>query len=264
MESDEWDERHAVLRWEVLLMLARVLAVWLALFPALAFGQSAVLNGFPPGTFQSRAALDAAPSGGVTLSLDGTPQTVHAGAGAVLVLPPFSTTLTNDVIVVATISNGFSVSSVTDTAGLTFARMPALTPPNAGSSGLADIWFAVSPSALVADVVTVNFSASAFSTALVFGVNGAHTAAPFDTSGPTTTVSGTLATLTTTASNTLGIGLAVISTPAPASGWTNMSSTAATGFLTLDTKIFSAPQSGTVFDTGGTGVSIATAIIQGP
>lgn len=40
-------------------MLARVLAVWLALWPALVFAQSAVLNGFPPGTFVSRAALDA-------------------------------------------------------------------------------------------------------------------------------------------------------------------------------------------------------------
>jgi hypothetical protein len=45
-------------------VFVRVLAVAFALFPALALAQSPVLPGFPPGVFQSRAALDAAPSGG--------------------------------------------------------------------------------------------------------------------------------------------------------------------------------------------------------
>lgn len=45
-------------------MLARVLAIWLAFFPALAFAQSVTLPGFPPGVFQSRAAIDAPTGGG--------------------------------------------------------------------------------------------------------------------------------------------------------------------------------------------------------
>lgn len=45
-------------------IIAGLLAFALAFFPPLAFGQSAVLNGFPPGTFQSRAAIDAPISGG--------------------------------------------------------------------------------------------------------------------------------------------------------------------------------------------------------
>jgi hypothetical protein len=40
-------------------MLARILALALAIYPALAFAQSAVLNAFPPGVFQNRAAIDA-------------------------------------------------------------------------------------------------------------------------------------------------------------------------------------------------------------
>lgn len=39
-------------------MLARILALALAIYPALAFAQSAVLNAFPPGVFQNRAAID--------------------------------------------------------------------------------------------------------------------------------------------------------------------------------------------------------------
>ena len=44
-------------------VFVRALAGALALFPALAFAQSSPLPGFPPGVFQSRAAIDAAPSG---------------------------------------------------------------------------------------------------------------------------------------------------------------------------------------------------------
>jgi hypothetical protein len=40
-------------------MLARLLALALAIFPALAFAQSSPLPGFPPGVFQNRAAIDA-------------------------------------------------------------------------------------------------------------------------------------------------------------------------------------------------------------
>jgi hypothetical protein len=40
-------------------MLARILALALAIYPALAFAQSSPILGFPPGVFQSRAAIDA-------------------------------------------------------------------------------------------------------------------------------------------------------------------------------------------------------------
>lgn len=46
----------------------RSLVFALALFPALAFAQQPVLPGFPPGVFQNRGAIDAAPSGGCSQS----------------------------------------------------------------------------------------------------------------------------------------------------------------------------------------------------
>lgn len=55
--------------------MRRLLPMWFALLvPALAFAQSVVLPGFPPGTFQSRAALDAG----------GTPPPSYTGPGDVV------------------------------------------------------------------------------------------------------------------------------------------------------------------------------------
>lgn len=68
----------------------RTLAFSLALFPALAFAQSPMLPGFPPGVFQSRAALDAAGGAPPATTLD------PANKGAAITLSGGNLTATNN------------------------------------------------------------------------------------------------------------------------------------------------------------------------
>jgi hypothetical protein len=66
-------------------MLARILALALAIYPALAFAQSSPLPGFPPGVFQNRAAIDAggsAPLSPVAFTYQGTTIGANSGVNA--------------------------------------------------------------------------------------------------------------------------------------------------------------------------------------
>jgi hypothetical protein len=66
-------------------MLARILALALAIYPALAFAQSSPILGFPPGVFQNRAAIDAGttpppPSFSLTYNTGGSSSAVSGTA----------------------------------------------------------------------------------------------------------------------------------------------------------------------------------------
>lgn len=200
-------------------------------------------------------------AGGIPLSLDGTPQTANATTSA-LALPAFTWSNANDIIVVTVVLNGFPVTSVTG-GGLTFAREPGLTPPTGGSSSI-EVWYAVASTAQSSVVFTINTTASAFTTGLVFAVTGAKTSAPFDVSGPSTSSSSTNATITTSATHTFAFGLGISAGSTPINGFTNMSATAAGNFLDLNYKIVSTTLSNVSWDSSPITGTIGTAIVQGP
>lgn len=113
------------------------------------------------------SALSAIPG----LTIDGTIST-SAPVGSTIAAT-LSTTLVNDIIVVVfeeTAGHTITVSSVADTAGLTWTRRVA----KAGPSQLnCEIWWAYSAGILTSDVVTVTGSATLSGARLtVFGVNG--------------------------------------------------------------------------------------------
>ena len=84
----------------------------------------------------------------------------------------------NDVIILDIVQNGTTVNTVSDTAGLVWhQRAVAGTPPF-----LIYEYYAIAPTALSADAITVNFAGTPGYVDLnTFGVSGANTLAPFDT-----------------------------------------------------------------------------------
>lgn len=111
------------------------------------------------------------------LSLDGSNSSA-TGASTL------TTSLTNDVIVVIVKWTTIQGSSITDTAGLTWTRRYSGTQVGgscAGGSFVAqDVWWAISPGALIADVITAVGYDSGADRVTSFGVNGANTTTPFD------------------------------------------------------------------------------------
>lgn len=208
------------------------------------------------------------PTGGgaAPFALDGSSVTGNTSS-ANLVLPGLSTTYGNDVVLVAIVTNGAAISTVTS-ANLTFAREPGLTPPTAGGS-TCDLWYAVSgASALSSEVITIGNS-GAFTTGLAFALSGIHTAAPFDANGaiPSTDASNganPAPTITTSTANDFAFGFAVSSTDAAATGYTNMNATALSNFLELAYKFASGTLVANPWKNGTTIAAVATAIIPGP
>lgn len=198
----------------------------------------------------------------IPLSLDGTPQTNNNAGATSFALPMFSTSNSNDVVIVAMTGNGFPLLAPTS-ANLTFSHHPGLTDPSGGSSQCS-IWYAIAASPLVNEVITVHQTSAAFFTGLVFAVTGGKTSAPFDVSGPSMSSTATLAAITTAASNTFAFGLLINGGPSPINSFTNMNATAAGNFVVLNYKIVSAPLSGVNWDSSGAAGSIGTAIVQGP
>ena len=83
----------------------------------------------------------------------------------------------NDVIILNIAENGTTVSSVSDTAGLTWHQEAV-----AGTGPyLIYQYYAIAPTALSADAITVNFTGSSYFADLnAFGISGANTSSPFD------------------------------------------------------------------------------------
>src|SRR6185312_1692745 len=145
-----------------------------------------------------------------------------APSGAVLASSSsvtLSTSKTNDVIVVVASSrrgsSATSVSSVSDTAGLSWAQRAAATLTDSGANFHIDVelWRAFSSAALSGDKITVTFGATATEiNLLAFGLNGSQSS-PSDANGslpasasaigPSPAVSG----ISTTSANDLVIGV---------------------------------------------------------
>lgn len=96
------------------------------------------------------------------------------------VLAALTTTQAHDVIVVCCSTKGGSISSITNTAGLTWTKRTKFNPTSDSTEDM-EIWWAHAPTALTADVITIHFSSTNGFGAVAFGVCNANTAAPFDT-----------------------------------------------------------------------------------
>ena len=83
-------------------MLARILALALAIYPALAFAQSAVLDAFPPGVFQNRAAIDGGgvPPVGPALAYIGNVTPAYSSNVATATAAPIGTASSDRLVVV--------------------------------------------------------------------------------------------------------------------------------------------------------------------
>ncbi|MHB8584878.1 MAG: hypothetical protein ACYDDF_03460 [Thermoplasmatota archaeon] len=147
--------------------------------PAIASGLS-----LPTGSFGMQLFADLpAPA------VDGTPGTgtVAVGGASSFTITSLTTSHTNDVIVLSLVtystSSTISVSSISDTAGVTWQN--AARSSFTSCSGLELVnhveWYGTIASAIASDTITVTLGGTATAgSGIAFGVSGANTAAPFD------------------------------------------------------------------------------------
>lgn len=167
---------------------------WLALLLLLSGAAHAQVGQVPMAVFPPAALTPTGP-----LALDSQVFTMVSSSVTSQALPGITTAFARDTLIALVSVNGTTVSSVTDTAGLTWQRRAT-----SGGANPIEEWFTVTTAALTSDVVTVHYAAStSFSVLDVFAVSGTHTAAPFDTnvSLPATVSSGAVV-VSTTAANT--------------------------------------------------------------
>ena len=107
----------------------------------------------------------------MALAIDGTAKATGAGVSSVHCT--LTTTQANDVIVVLVqVTNASAVVTISDVAGLTW-NLRALNADSGGTGHLIAEFWAVAPSALVADVITASFTGPATNVSLqAFGVSG--------------------------------------------------------------------------------------------
>lgn len=120
----------------------------------------------------------------MALTIDGTSSA--SGISVTSIPVTLTTGKTNDIIVLVICNRrGFvhtTVSGVSDTAGLTWAKRSSITLDDAVSNFFMDfeIWWGASPRALSSDIITVTFGAAIIGSVLAFGVNGASVSSPWD------------------------------------------------------------------------------------
>jgi hypothetical protein len=118
--------------------------------------------------------------------LDGAAVVNQGTSGATSAAVTLSTTHSNCIVVVmVTIEDSPNtiptVTSITDTAGLTWAKRASTT--NSNSANGIETWWALAPSPLVSDVITVHTDFFDDITVTAFAVSGANTGSPWDTNG---------------------------------------------------------------------------------
>ena len=157
----------------------------------------------------------------------------------------------NDVIILNIAENSTTVSSISDTAGLTWQERAVA----GGSGALLYQYYAIAPNALSADTITVNFAGTVSYDALnAFGIAGANTSSPFDTNAaiPATANSGTASATTSEANDLIFAAYRFYSaTPGSGSGWTPIQT--GSGGVISEYQIVSATQSGLVATANMTG-----------
>ena len=183
-----------------------------------------------------------------TFGIDGTGGNA-AGSSAISSLSATLTTTKPDIVVVASEAAGPSsypsVSSITDTAGLTWHSRKIFQQHGIGSATDyfdTEEWYAVATVPLTSDSITVTISASTKKFAInVFGVSGANIFNPFDpNSGVPGTASGSSTSpsvsISTSNGNDMILGLFMQnggSTVTSGSGFSTITSAKSTGTLTM-------------------------------
>ena len=152
----------------------------------------------------------------------------------------------NDVIILNIAENGTTVSTISDTAGLTWTLKAV-----AGSASGTPLYqyYAIAPNALSADTITVNFTGvQPYVDLNAFGISGANTSSPFDTntSLPGTSASGTVSATTSSANDLIFATYRFGSTSSPnsGSGWNTIN--ASGNYYLSEYQIVSATQAGLV------------------
>lgn len=148
-----------------------------------------------------------------------------------------STTSTNDIIIAQFEINGFLFSSVSDTAGLTWALRT--------STGLSNgqyEYYAKSPGILTNDVITLTLSGAGFSAVNAFAIKGANYGSPFDTGGAQEAATAPVP-ITVAKSKSLVFGACQFSVSAPTAntgaGWAPLSSGVSGSFFMAQSHPFS-------------------------
>lgn len=200
-------------------------------------------------------------SGGANpFTLDGTPQLGNSGVGSVT-LPGFTTTLSPDVVFVGLITNTSGGATSVSGCGLTWNRVPGLTPVSSGAT-FSDLWYAIAATTLSGCVATAN--TTAFTTAAIAAFSGAHTAAPFDVNValPGTATSTTQAACTTSNANDILIAVGEQTTPGFSGSWVAIFDS--NNFFGMGYLSVSSTQSATPIGFSPVNSSICDAIIKGP
>lgn len=189
----------------------------------------------------------------MALSVSGTPVT-NAGTGTPLALPAFTAAGSNLVVVVGVIINGGTVTSISDTAGLTWTRRAA----GGGGQFGTEEWYAISSGALSSDIITINQSGGGYIAAGAFAIAGARvSASPFDqnaalpaigSSGDGSAISDVTATTSTANDILIGIYRASVASPTAGTGFTVA---VGAGFMLMEYQIVSATQSALDVPLGG-------------
>jgi hypothetical protein len=171
--------------------------------------------------------------------------------------PATLTTAYRDVIIyVVTFSGagGLHVTSVSDTAGNTWANRAAV--PQSGPNAI-EVWYAKASGPLSSDVITPTFSGAASSQAsIAFGVSCANLSTPFDSNGslPNTIANlATAATISTSNANDFIYGFYVFAgtaTPTAGSGFTLISNVGSFGYMMTEYQIVTSTQSGLAVSVG--------------
>lgn len=169
------------------------------------------------------------------------------------------TTTAAGTIVVMVAANSGTVSSISDTAGRTYAKRSGAT--SGGGNGI-EMWYANSASAVTSDVITVTLSGfSGFTTIHAFGVSNTYTgSSPWDANAALPDISVGAAprdprSATTSNASNFIIGafrMASTSNPTAGSGYTMIFGSSGSGWALTEYKVVAATQSG-LSVTVGTG-----------
>lgn len=220
-------------------LVAALFAAWTA------FGQVPMTGaglGAPGGGGGGGCGTSSAPS------LDASGSFTHASTAGTTTAITYSTTSTNDIVLVISGNNRTSgqgsattVLSVSDTAGLTWANRKQFSGHLGGNPWVnLEIWWALAASAQSSQTITITFNATIDNAStIVLGVNGAKTSTPWDTNGsipatgiePTNTTAPTVSSVSTTCVKDMLVMAAITSS----GGINPPNQTTGTGFSSVTT-----------------------------
>lgn len=195
--------------------------------------------------------------------LDGTSNIVVGSTAASFTLT-LTTTQTNDIIIVHILDNIGSITSISDTAGLSWSVRAQVGAVNDNISE----WYAKSSGILTGDTITVTpLTSGGYNTAVAFGISGTtNFASPFDSGAPQTSASPPVSMTTATAGDFV-FGMCRsggASNPTVTGGtgtWTGIVSGVTNSFMGSGYQIFAAAGSLTFAISGSNTNCIVDAVV---